>query len=109
MHAHAEYAQQLLAEHRPTDACEQLRHIFALARNPLPRHHFFANVLALLERGYRESGKPERGVRCGREAIVFLPEFNVKLAPGTGPARGKAAVSGLSNPLPLPAMQSLEL
>jgi tetratricopeptide (TPR) repeat protein len=109
MHAYAEYAQHLLAEHRPAEACEQLRHIFALARSPLPRHHFFANVLALLERGYRELGNPERGVRCGREAISFLPEFNVKLSAGAGPARGKAGVSGLCNPLPLPAMPSLEL
>ena len=109
MHAHAEYAQHLLAEHRPTDACEQLRHIFALAPSPLPRHHFFANVLTLLERGYRESGKPERGVRCGREAILFLPEFNLKLPTGTSPGRGKAAVAEVNNPLPLPAIQSLEL
>jgi hypothetical protein len=112
MHAYAEYAEHLLVEQRPAEACEQLRHIFAFVCGPLPRHHFFANVLTLLERCYRELGKPERCVRCGHQAILFLPEFNLKpasAAAGAGPARGKTPVPGLKHPLPDPAMRPLEL
>jgi SAM-dependent methyltransferase len=108
MQAYAEYAEHLLVQHRPVEACEQLRHIFACIRGPLPRHHFFANVLTLLERCYRALDKAERAVRCGHEAILFLPEFNLKPATavaGAGPVRGKAPVPGLKTPLPAPAMQ----
>jgi tetratricopeptide (TPR) repeat protein len=92
LHAYAEYAERLLAQGQPAEACAQLRHVFAFVQSPLPRHHFFTNVLTLLERCYRQLGKAEQGVRCGREAILFLPEFNLKPAQAAGPAQKSQAM-----------------
>jgi SAM-dependent methyltransferase len=92
MQACAELAEHLLGQNQPAEACAQLRHIFAFLPSPLPRHPFFTNVLTLLERCYRQLGQAEQGVRCGREAILFLPEFNLKAAQAAGPAQKKQPV-----------------
>jgi hypothetical protein len=89
MHAYAAYAEGLLDEGQPEEACRQLRHIFAFAPPPLPPDHFFANVLNLMERGYRALGDHERGARCGREALQFIPELRGKFSPQ--PARNRFA------------------
>ena len=97
MHAYADYAELLLDQGRPEEACEQLRHIFAFARPPLPPEHFFANILILLERCYRARGDHERGARCGREALQFIPELSGKLA---------AAPAGRASHTPAPGQRS---
>jgi tetratricopeptide (TPR) repeat protein len=93
MHAYADYAELLLDQGRPEEACEQLRHIFAFAPPSLPAEHFFANILILMERCYRALGDHARGARCGREALQFIPELRRQsaAAPAGRANRGPAA------------------
>jgi hypothetical protein len=105
MHTCAEYAEHLLQQGRPEEACWQLRHLFTLTRPPLPAEHFFANILILMERCYRALGDHERGARCGREALQFIPELSGKFPPQ--PAKSGFAGDSVTNPAAARAHGSL--
>ena len=53
-------AQEFLAQSRPAEALEQLRHIFCAVRGAVPATGLFTHALALLGRCYRELGNVER-------------------------------------------------
>ena len=73
---YVEMAEKLAGLGHPAEALEQVRHIFYYVRGPMPRSLFFARVLSLMERCYREIGDPEAARRCGDEAKLCLPELN---------------------------------
>ena len=73
---YVEMAEKLVGLGHPSEALEQVRHIFYHVRGPMPRSLFFARILTLMERCYRELGDREAARRCGDEAKLCLPELN---------------------------------
>jgi glycosyltransferase involved in cell wall biosynthesis/2-polyprenyl-3-methyl-5-hydroxy-6-metoxy-1,4-benzoquinol methylase len=73
---YVEMAEKLLKLGHPTEALEQVRHIFYFVRGEMPRSLFFARVLTLLESCYRELGDEKMAARYGNEARLCLPELN---------------------------------
>jgi 2-polyprenyl-3-methyl-5-hydroxy-6-metoxy-1,4-benzoquinol methylase len=73
---HVEMAEKLAGLGHPQEALEQVRHIFYHVRGEMPRSLFFARVLTLMERCYREISDHEAAARCGDEAKLCLPELN---------------------------------
>lgn len=73
---YVEMAEKLAGLGHAPEALEQVRHIFYHVRGQMPRSLFFARILTLMERCYREIGDEEAAERCGNEAKLCLPELN---------------------------------
>jgi 2-polyprenyl-3-methyl-5-hydroxy-6-metoxy-1,4-benzoquinol methylase/glycosyltransferase involved in cell wall biosynthesis len=69
-------AEKLAGLGHASEALEQIRHIFYHVRGAMPRSLFFARILTLMERCYRELDDQEAAGRCGDEAKLCLPELN---------------------------------
>src|SRR5258708_908504 len=75
---YTEMAERLIGLGRPSEAIEQLRHIFCYIGGNA-RSLFLARIFSLLERCYRETGDQDAAARCGQEAKLCLPELNPAL------------------------------
>jgi glycosyltransferase involved in cell wall biosynthesis/2-polyprenyl-3-methyl-5-hydroxy-6-metoxy-1,4-benzoquinol methylase len=74
--AYVEIAERLAGLGHPSEALEQVRHIFYHVRGAIPKSLFFARILTLMEKCYRELGDQDAAERCGNEAKLCLPELN---------------------------------
>jgi GT2 family glycosyltransferase/glycosyltransferase involved in cell wall biosynthesis len=81
--AYCTLAEYLLAEGKPAEALEQLRHVFTVLRGDLPRGGFFARLMLNLDRCYRELGTQE-------PPADFVTEAKASLAP-VDPSRPSTA------------------
>jgi glycosyltransferase involved in cell wall biosynthesis len=92
---YVEMAEKLAGLGHPSEALAQIRHIFYHVRGPMPRSLFFARILTLMERCYREIDDLEASLRCGNEAILCMPELNPVLTQHAGkPKPQSKAASG---------------
>jgi GT2 family glycosyltransferase/glycosyltransferase involved in cell wall biosynthesis len=64
-------AEELLAQGRPAQALEQLRHIFSVVRGQVSASALFLHVLALMARCYREIGDDRKAGEYGRAVKAF--------------------------------------
>jgi GT2 family glycosyltransferase/glycosyltransferase involved in cell wall biosynthesis len=64
-------AEELLAQGRPAQALEQLRHIFSVVRGKVAANALFLHVLALMARCYHEIGDGLKAKEYGQAAKEF--------------------------------------
>jgi len=82
--AYVSLAEEYLAERRPAEALEQLRHIFCAVRGAMPATSLFLYTLTLLGRCYGELGDTEKAT-----AYAQLAEQTASVIPKTSSASGR--------------------